>query len=594
MKRSLFKEMSQSLKIVYKHTNIYKTELISLIIIGFIGASLAALSPYIIGLFFDSLLDFSKTYSIGDIVIAAWFGIVLLFLFVEVVEDVVNYIFNKRSAILWRAINLGYQARVFRNLLFLPISYHKDNKIGELSDHISRAGFNMANVVDTILDNISYPLFTFLTGAIITFAINPIFLIIFVLEMLIYIFLFIRVGSRVHKDWDLGNKKWSESSAHGFQTLTNVESVKQTTNEDYEVSKIEKLFLVDTMNIWRKVTTIWANVDLAQKFVTVITIALILFLSVNFIQQGTMTIGELVTVNAYAVIFFGAIVSLCKEWQFVLDNLVKIRQSEEKIFYTKHENYHPKGAYTPKEIEGSINFENVVFNYDKGVKVLENINFKVNPGEKIAFVGKSGVGKSTAIDLISGYYFATKGKVLVDNHDVKKFDLTALRSGIAIVPQEPSLFNDTIMKNIHYGNLNAKKDEVIKAAKKAKIHDFIQTLPKKYNQLVGERGVKLSVGQKQRVAIARAILRNPSILILDEPTSALDAETEKHIAESFEKLMKGRTTLIVAHRLSTIRKADRIFVFDKGKIVEEGKHDELLKKKNGVYKRLHDSQIGLY
>ena len=183
--------------------------------------------------------------------------------------------------------------------------------------------------------------------------------------------------------------------------------------------------------------------------------------------------------------------------------------------------------------------------------------------------------------------------MLVDEHDTRDFDLTTLRGGIAVVPQEPTLFNDTIMMNIKYGKLKATDSEVVEAAKKARAHEFIEELPEKYNQLVGERGIKLSVGQKQRIAIARAILRNPAILILDEPTSALDAETEKQIAESFDELMKGRTTFIIAHRFSTVRKADRIFVFEKGRIVEEGKHEDLAKLEGGFYKRFHDYQIGL-
>ena len=197
---------------------------------------------------------------------------------------------------------------------------------------------------------------------------------------------------------------------------------------------------------------------------------------------------------------------------------------------------------------GSVQFKNVSFSYDKKTTVLDGLNFKVNQGERIAFVGKSGVGKSTTIDLISGYYFPTKGAVLIDEHDTQAFDLTALRNGIAVVPQEPVLFNDTVIMNIRYGKLEATDSEVVEAAKKARAHEFIDELPEKYNQIVGERGVKLSVGQKQRIAIARAILRNPAILILDEPTSALDAETEKQIAKSFDELMKGRTTFIIAHR----------------------------------------------
>jgi len=306
-----------------------------------------------------------------------------------------------------------------------------------------------------------------------------------------------------------------------------------------------------------------------------------------------LSIGELVALNGYAALLFGPFVVLGNNWQTLQNGLVSVKQAEEKIFATEQENYHPKDAFAPSQIKGAVQFKNVSFSYDGTTTVLDGLNFKVERGERIAFVGKSGVGKSTTIDLVSGYYFPTKGEVLVDGHDTRKFDLIALRGGIAVVPQEPSLFNDTVMMNIKYGKLKATDSEVVEAAKKARAHEFIEELPEKYNQLVGERGIKLSVGQKQRIAIARAILRNPAILILDEPTSALDAETEKQIAESFDELMKGRTTFIIAHRLSTVRKADRIFVFEKGRIAEEGRHEDLAKLEGGFYKRLHDYQIGL-
>ncbi len=240
-----------------------------------------------------------------------------------------------------------------------------------------------------------------------------------------------------------------------------------------------------------------------------------------------------------------------------------------------------------------MKFDDVCFSYENNVAVLRGLSFHVVPGETVAFVGKSGVGKSTTIDLISGYYFPQKGGVFVDGRNTREFDLTCLRKNIAIVPQEPVLFNDTILMNIKYGKLEVTNEEVIGAAQKAHIHEFIEQLPEKYNQLVGERGIKLSVGQKQRIAIARAILKNPAILILDEPTSALDAETEMLITTSLELLMKNRTTFIIAHRLSTVRRADRIFVFDQGKIVQEGKHSDLIKEEKGIYRQLYDYQIGL-
>ncbi len=226
--------------------------------------------------------------------------------------------------------------------------------------------------------------------------------------------------------------------------------------------------------------------------------------------------------------------------------------------------------------------------------MLKNINFQVNPGEVIALVGESGVGKSTLIDLLSGYNFARTGQVLIDSVNIKRLDLKKLRGQIAVVPQEVVLFSDTIETNIKYGNFDASRKEVEEAAKLAHALDFINRMPKKWKQIVGERGYKLSVGEKQRVAIARAILRDPKILILDEPTSALDAKSEKIIQESLEELMKNRTTFIIAHRLSTVRRADKILVFKDGEIVETGQHDELLKIENGVYRHLYELQIGLH
>ena len=246
------------------------------------------------------------------------------------------------------------------------------------------------------------------------------------------------------------------------------------------------------------------------------------------------------------------------------------------------------------EIRGDIDFKNVSFQYDEGKPVLQDISFSIKAGQIIALVGESGVGKSTLIDLISAYHFANSGEVLIDGHDVHTLNLRKLRQSIAVVPQEVVLFNDTIETNIKYGNFEASHEEIREAARKAHALDFIEKFPDQWKQLVGERGIKLSVGQKQRIAIARAILRNPKILVLDEPTSALDAGTEKIITESLDKLMTGKTTFIIAHRLSTVRKADNILVFKDGKIIETGKHDELLKIEDGEYRRLYELQIGLH
>jgi subfamily B ATP-binding cassette protein MsbA len=235
----------------------------------------------------------------------------------------------------------------------------------------------------------------------------------------------------------------------------------------------------------------------------------------------------------------------------------------------------------------------VNFGYKKQKAVVRNISFEVEVGESVALVGESGVGKTTLVDLVGRYYLPSRGRILIDGVDIRKIKLKSLRNQMAVVPQEVLLFNDTIKNNIRYGRTTATDEGVVAAAKVANAHEFIEGFPKKYDQLVGERGVKLSTGQKQRVAIARAILRNPKILILDEATSALDSASEKLVQEALRKLIKGRTTFIIAHRLSTIQHADKIIVLEKGKIAEMGTHQELMKNPKGIYRNFWELQTAI-
>ncbi len=566
--------------------------IIKLAFLGVISALANGAVPYIVGSFLDAILHFSKTVTFWNITIPVWLAILLVWIFVQLVANISDWILERRGRILLPRVEIAYQCDALTHLLFVPLSFHKNEKIGALSDLISRTSWQMASITENILVNLSPPILSVVVGIVVTLFINPIFTLILVAGVLIYIAILIRLLAPTTHLLKEGHSAWTNAYADAFQAVSNIQSVKHMAAEQYEEKKNKQSFFGHTIKIWDKIEIVWSNINFYQRMIILVTQAVIFFLAVYFIREGSLTIGGLVALNGYAAMLFGPFVLLGHNWQTLQNGLVNIQRTEEKIFDAPHEIYHPKNAYSPAKINGEVEFDNVSFGYDKSTEVLHNLTFKVRQGERVALVGKSGVGKSTIIDLIPGYYFPTEGAILVDGHDTRQFDLPALRRGIATVSQEPVLFNDTIMMNIRYGRIDATDEEVIEAAKKAHAHDFIEDLPMKYEQLVGERGIKLSVGQKQRIAIARAILRDPKILILDEPTSALDAHTEKMISESFEELMKGRTTLIAAHRLSTIRKVDRIFVLEKGKIVEEGKHEDLIKKEGGIYKSLNEYQSG--
>jgi ABC-type multidrug transport system fused ATPase/permease subunit len=578
---------------IWRHLQPYKGTLLLLSGLGIISASANGAVPYVTGRFFDALIAVSLGESATAQGLPVWLFFLGIWTGIQLVANNIDWVIDRLRRTVDTKIHMAIQAQGFAHLFRLPMSFHKNVHINEVLEKISKAGWRTSAVVMTVID-ISPQLLSIVIGITLAASINVLLAGVLAVGVTLYLVLLLNILRPVAVIDESAHKSWNEGWNDAAAAVQQIESVKQATAEEYESKKTFDVFFNRTFNLWYRMERIWSNVSFFQRTVIFLTQLAVFLISVHFIATGIITVGELVAINGYALMFFGPFASLGNRWQVIQNGLTSALQVEE-IFAEEEELYKPVGGKTLRNASGRVAFEHVTFRYDEAQPmVLNDVNFSTEPGEVIALVGESGVGKSTLVQLISGYFFPSKGIVKVEGVDTHSLNLTSLRKQIAIVPQEVALFNDTIYANIRYGAFSASEKEVITAAQRAHAHDFIEKFPNKYKQIVGERGIKLSVGQKQRIAIARAILRGPKILILDEPTSALDARTEQLITESLEELMQGRTTFIIAHRLSTVRKADKILVFEKGKIVEQGKHDELIQRRDGAYRRLYEYQIGLH
>lgn len=576
------KDYINGLKTIFSYLGQHRREIILLSIASVLLSLANALSPWVTGKLFDSILAGSRVY----ILLLIWF---LLLLFSNLIDRFKSF----RSMMLGRRLYAEYILKSYNYLLELPLSFHKRQKMGPIHNNFQRSGSELENLSSNVIGNLFPQFLSIIIAIFITYTINWQLGLIMLAGVGAYIVLLVRTIGPTALMQRQSIKAWQKSWRTADDSLDNIHTVKQMAAETYEHNKNQKNFITRALMTQMRLMKLNHNLNTNQRIIVIFTQAVVFFIAIIFIQRGEMTVGELITLNAYSGMLFGPFVILGTQWRNIQNGLIALENSE-RIFETPREKYAPKNSVALKGFLGSVEFKQVSFYYEKQKSVLKNINFQVKPGEVVALVGESGVGKSTLVDLLSGYNFARTGQVLIDNVNIKRLDLKKLRSQIAVVPQEVVLFSDTIETNIKYGNFTAKKKEVEEAAKLAHALEFINRMPKKWKQIVGERGYKLSVGEKQRVAIARAILRDPKILILDEPTSALDAKSEKIIQESLEGLMKNRTTFIIAHRLSTVRRADKILVFKGGEIVETGQHEDLLKIENGVYRHLYELQIGLH
>ena len=478
--------------------------------------------------------------------------------------------------------------KIFEHLHNLSLKFHLNRQTGALSRIIDRG----IGAIDFILRFVTFNIFPTLLEIILVclillnlfswyFSIITFFVILFYIS-----FTFIVTEWRVQirkKMNDADNVRGQKS----IDSLLNYETVKYFNNENFESSNYDKsLEEYEKFAIKSAISLNFLN--LGQALIITIGIIGMMILTVYQIQSNEMSIGDFIIVNTY-------LIQLSIPLNFIGFVYWQIKQSlvdMENMFTLLNEKTEITDNIDAKDLiisNASVEFKNVSFHYDEKRKIIKDISFKIYPNQTVAIVGPTGAGKSTISKIFFRFYDPTSGTILIDNQDIRKVTQKSLRKQIAVVPQDTVLFNETLFYNISYGNPNSSKEEIIQVTKMAKLHDFIENLPDGYNTIVGERGLKLSGGEKQRVAIARALLKKPKIFFFDEATSSLDTKTEKEIQNNLEHLSKNITTIIIAHRLSTVKNADNIIVLDNGEIAETGNHRRLLEL-NGLYSNLWKQQ----
>ncbi len=481
---------------------------------------------------------------------------------------------------------------LYGRLITQSMDYFEGFRVGELTSRITADVEQLQSVFSITLAEFIRQVLILLFGIVILAFLMPKLFLIMLLVIPVVVVLAMTFGRYIKKLSKERQDQLAKTNVIVEETLQNFSIVKAFSNEPFEVNRYS-----DSIAKMVGISLNFAKVrGLFFAFIIFLLFGSILFIlwrGAFMVQNGNMEAGSLLSFVIYTVMIGGAIASLGNLYTTIAGALGATERVQ-KILERPQE-LSSEGTEEVERIAGSVRFSDVHFSYPSrvDVPVLKGVNIDIGFGDKVALVGQSGSGKSTIVRLLMRFYKLNKGEIKVGDTPIEALDLRSLRRSIGLVPQEVILFGGSIRENLLYGKPDASDDEIIAAAEKSHCWEFINSFPEGLDTLVGERGIKLSGGQKQRIAIARTILKDPSILLLDEATSSLDAESEKLVQEAMDELMKGRTSIIIAHRLATIRNVDRIYVIENGEIAEEGSHMELTKKEDGIYKNLAKLQFNL-
>lgn len=583
------KNFTTSLKKLIKSLFPYKNGIIIVFIFSILSTLFTIVGPKVLGNATTELYNgvVRKLNNAGSIDYTKLHTILLTLLILYIISAIFNYIQGIVVAKISAKYTLELRKKVNRKMEKLPLKYFDKKSHGEVLSLIT-------NDIDKISQNLSYALTETVTCIIavlgmliMMFSINVTMTLAIIIILPICMILTAKIASKGQKYFTLRQEGLAKVDTKVEEMLRNHNIVKVFNSEDKILKEFNKENDLLADSTWKS-NFIGGIMHPIMMLIGNLSYVVIAFLGGLFVIQGKITVGNIQSFITYAKNFTNPIGSLAS----IMTELESMIAASERVedYLSEEEEKKVENPVPLNNVQGNITFDHVKFGYDENKIIIKDFTAHIESGKKIAIVGPTGSGKTTLVKLLMRFYDVNSGNILIDGVNIKDVERTNLRKNIGMVLQDTWLYSGTIMENIRYGRLDATDDEVIASAKEAQVHHFIQTLPDSYNLEINEETSNISEGQKQLLTIARAILKNPKILILDEATSSVDTRTEELIQKAMDTLMKGRTSFIIAHRLSTIKNADLILVLKDGDIIEQGTHEELLKK-NGLYKSLYNSQF---
>jgi ABC-type multidrug transport system fused ATPase/permease subunit len=584
-KKKLSKESLRDAVRIFEYVRPYRWYLYAGLLLLFLSSMVFMVFPFMIG----KMLDIANGESFYGLDLNDILKVLIVVLFVQ------GFVSYTRVVLFAKAAENGIadvRRALYQKLISLPVVFYEKSRVGELISRVTGDVEKLESAFSIVIAEFVRQIILLVAGIIFLAITTPRLALIMLATIPVIVIGGFFFGKHIRKLSKERQNALADTNIVLSETLSSINAVKAFTNEFFESVRYGN--------------TMGSMVDIALRFargraIFSVFIVVVFFGGLIFIiwqgalmiQSGEMTAGELVTFVTYTSVIGASIAGLANFYTQLLGALGATERVREILDMEGEVEIADSGKKLESRFHGDIKYENVQFSYPtrEDIKVLKGLSLEIKRGQKVALVGPSGSGKSTIVQLLLRFYSLNGGDIYVDNKNIKDYNLSQFRKNMAIVPQEVMLFGGTIRENILYGKPDATEEEVIEAAKQSNSWEFIKTFPEQLETIVGERGVKLSGGQRQRIAIARAILKDPAILLLDEATSSLDAESEKVVQDALNLLMEGRTSIIIAHRLATIREVDCIFVIDNGKIVEQGTHEELSAKEYGAYSSLAKLQF---